>query len=1011
MQRVKTKSSFFLVVISLFLFANKIEAQLGEAKTPLTQSSYFFASEHFSQAGHYYSLVDFYPILKDFRTPAEFYKITADLRLNRQGSEKKLSRFIVNNPTSYLTGTVYYDLATFHFLNGKYSYALKWYNSIKASNVEKGKRNEYYFNKGYTLFATKRYKQAGELFKKIKDVPKYQYDANYYLGYIAYQQEDYNQAIESFNSLAVNKDDTTIAYFQADMNFKLGQFKQAISLAEKGLDNANENETSELSKIIGESYFNLEDYKSALPYLEAYKGKKGKWSNTDFYQLGYTFYRMEQYDKAIKQFNKIISGNNSIAQNAYYHLADCYLKKNKKTSALNAFKSASNLKFDKVITEDAFLNYARLSYEIGNAYENTLTLLTTFLDRYPNNEAKPEVEQLLIDSYVNSRNFDAALLVLKKKSGSKFNGPLQKVYYMKAVSLYQNGIFAESVSFFEKALKIDKDRTIEANCLYWMSLAQYELNNFDAAIDNLKRFENHSFADKVVNYEQLSYHLGYAYFKQKLYEEAIVSFQSFLNQSNIEDAYRRDAMLRVADSHFVLGKYWPAIEMYDNAIRIGVKEGAYAHYQKALGYGFVDRNLKKIETLETLISGYSETLLLDDAYFELALAYTKNNNTSKAIAAYNQLISDYTKSPYRSKALLNKGLVLYNDESLEKAMKVLRQVVQEYPNDEVTRQALRTAKEISIDLATVDEFAAWTKQLKGITLEDNELEQAAFMSANRLYNNNKKKDAQKALESYLIEYPLGPNQLQAKFLLAELYFQESEWAKAIELYIDVLDQSTHEFTEQALVRVTQSMVNNNQKLDAQPYWERLEEIAQFKENQRYSLFNLMQLHYEQERFSQAISYTEKVLALEIIEQKIKWDAYIILARSAVALNDLERATAAYSELEKSPDTSLAVEALYFDAEQKHKKHQYEDSNKVIEKIAQYFSGYPEWGAKSLLLMSQNFYQLDDAFQATFILESILTNFTQFPDIIEQAKSNLENIEAIEAKSNSSINIKNEDEEN
>ena len=116
---------------------------------------------------------------------------------------------------------------------------------------------------------------------------------------------------------------------------------------------------------------------------------------------------------------------------------------------------------------------------------------------------------------------------------------------------------------------------------------------------------------------------------------------------------------------------------------------------------------------------------------------------------------------------LNKQLKL-----LEDAMLVLQKLVQEYPNEEVAQQALKTAKEISIDLATVDVFATWVKQLKGVTLQDNELERASFTAAERLFNDNKKKAAQKALTSYLENYPQGANQLQVSFLSAELYFQE-----------------------------------------------------------------------------------------------------------------------------------------------------------------------------------------------------------------------------------------------
>ena len=1001
------------ILVITFVFVSTsfsvINAQLGVDKVPFTQASYFFASDNYTQANQYLSLVDFYPTLQPFTTTADFYKISTDLRLNRPGAEKKLAAFMIDNPTSYLTETAYYDLASYYFQNGKYTYALKWFTKIKDTDVAMSKRADYYFNKGYTLFATKRYKQAEKLFKKVENEAKYRYDASYYLGYIAYQLEDYDAAVENFNKVTTENGDTTVGYFQADMNFKLGRFDKAIALARKSFANANENQTSELSKIIGESYFNLKDYRSALPYLEVYKGKRGKWSNTDFYQLGYTHYRLGEYEKAIMQFNKIISGANAVVQNAYYHLADCYLKTGKNTQALNAFKSASAFRFDAVIAEDALLNYARLSYEIGNAYENTSLLLTAFLDQYPKNKAVVEIEQLLIDSYVNSRNYAAALKILKKKSGSQFNAALQKVNYLKAIALFQSGLFEESITYFDQALKTKVDRTIEANCLYWSAIAKYELNDFEAVIRELQYFKSHPFAQKVSGAEHLLYQLAYANFKLKNYENSRALFENYLKSPKQTASYKRDALFRLGDSHFALGKYWPAMESYEGAIQMDVSRGMYALYQKALSYGFVERNPKKIEALNQLISDYPKTSLLDDSCFQLALAFTRENNTAKAIETYDILAEGFPKSPYRSRALLNKGLILYNAESLEDAMRVLQQLVQEYPNEEVAQQALKTAKEISIDLAAVDVFATWVKQLKGVTLQDNELERASFTAAERLFNDNKKKAAQKALTSYLENYPQGANHLQVQFLSAELYFQDENWNAAREQYASVLEQPTHEYTEQALVRITQAMVNAEQKSAALPYWKTLEDLAQFQENKRYALFNLMQLYYEQEQFSDAIAYAEKVVVLQSLGQKIKWDAYRVLARSAIALQNTKKATKAYAVLEQAPDAALAVEALYFNAQQKHIAHDYASSNRLIEKIAQDFGNYPEWGAKSLLLMSQNFYQLDDAFQASFILESIVANFAQFPEIVEQAQLDLANLKAIESKNNSSIKVEEENE--
>ena len=95
---------------------------------------------------------------------------------------------------------------------------------------------------------------------------------------------------------------------------------------------------------MGESYFNQKKYKEAIPYLKAYTGKKGKWNNYDYYQLGYVYFMQNDFGNAISYFNKIIDQKNSVSQNAYYHLAEYYLNTDKKTEALNAFASGLNEK-------------------------------------------------------------------------------------------------------------------------------------------------------------------------------------------------------------------------------------------------------------------------------------------------------------------------------------------------------------------------------------------------------------------------------------------------------------------------------------------------------------------------------------------------------------------------------------------------------------------------------------------------------------------------------------------
>jgi len=58
--------------------------------------------------------------------------------------------------------------------------------------------------------------------------------------------------------------------------------------------------------------------------------------------------------------------------------------------------------------------------------------------------------------------------------------------------------------------------------------------------------------------------------------------------------------------------------------------------------------------------------------------------------------------------------------------------------------------------------------------------------------------------------------------------------------------------------------------------------------------------------------------------------------------------------------------------------------------------------KGLILMAKNFDALNDAFQATFILENVIQNFADYPVAVNEAKSLLDSIKKKEEERNSSI---------
>ncbi|MBT8302201.1 MAG: tetratricopeptide repeat protein, partial [Maribacter sp.] len=823
-------------------------------------------------------------------------------------------------------------------------------------------------------------------------------------GYIAYQQDDYEEANERFDQITDPELlDEKLSYYQADMNFKLGKFEEAIALAKKQLPKSDRKEVSELNKIIGESYFNLKQYANAIPYLEEYKGRRGKWSNTDYYLLGYCFYKQDDFDNAIQQFNKIIGGTNSVSQNAYYHLAECYLNSDKKQEALNAFRNASQMDFSPEIQKDAYLNYARLSYEIGNAYEPVPQVIAGYLEQYPKDVHTQEMQELLVDSYITSRNFSGAMALLEKNRNYASKATYQKVAYYRGVELFIDGDYGAALDSFTKSLGSAEDALFRARANYWHAESAYMLNRFDEALAGYTTFKQNASARLTEEFKDVDYNLAYTHFKLKEYGEAITYFNSFSKSGTANQGKLNDSYLRLGDSYFVTSKYWPAIETYNKALALSGPEKDYAAFQKALSYGFVGKSDSKIDELDRFVSRYPNSTLKDDALFELGNSYIAAGKENQGLITYDRLVEGYRGSSLVPQAIMRQGLVHYNSNRNEKALNKFKTVVRDFPNTQEAIQAVATAKLVYVDLGRVDEYAAWVRDLDFVEVTDTELDNASFESADKQNLEGNTSAAIKGYTNYIKQFPNGLHAVKANFNLAQLYFGKNQKENALPYYKFVADLGASEYTEQALTRVCEIYIGTNNYTAALPYLERLEEQADIQQNRTFAQSNLMKGYYGQRNYVQTIAYAEKVLATPSIDNRIKSDAQIMIARSAIQTNDENRAQSAYAEVLNIATGETAAEALYYDAYFKNKSGQNEASNASVQKLAKDYSSYKEWGGKGLVLMAKNFYALDDAYQATYILESVSVNFSEFPEIVAEAQGELAIIKSKEAQSNSSVN--------
>ncbi len=994
---------YFILTLCCFLCVN-IWAQETEIQTNIDAKFHraitLYNNKAYSGAQRIFKEVSETTSKKNVETDADFYDAMCAIKLNQTEANTKVLDFVKKHPYSSKKEKAFLNVGNYYFANRKASHSLKWYSKVDTKLLSEEEHKELNYKMGYALLVSNYLKDAKEKFATLLGDPRYGTDSRYFYGYISYKQENFGEAENNLSQLADNETYKSKAnYYLLDMAFKGGKFEKAAQIGEKVLPNAERDQKSDISKIIGESYFNLEKYEKAIPHLEAYQGKKGKWTNTDYYYLGYSYYKLEDYEKAVSQFNKIIDGQNSTAQNAYYHLGQCYLKTDKKIEALNAFRNASEMDFNPAISADADLNYAKLSYEEGNPYKSTPDVLKDFLAKYPESPEKQEIGGLLVTSYLHQQDYQGAIDYLNANRNEENNRLANEVSLYRGIQLFNEQNLNKALPHLLIATDAVND-TIQNKAHFWLGETEYLLGNYKNAVKNFSAVTN----KQIEEGKSVNYNLGYAYFKLKDYNNGAKYFKNFLEEKIEDNDLNDDASNRLGDSYYATRKYTEAISAYEKVINEGGAGADYAQYQKAMSLGLAGKKEAKITVLKELIKNNTSSNLKDDALFQLAATYTAKGKSSSANTTYEQLLKEHTESSYVPNVLLRQGLLFYNQGNNSKALSKFKRVVADYPSSEEAKQAVTNARNVYVDSGKVNEYAAWVKNIDFVNVSNSDIDNTTYEAAENKFLENKETKATEGFETYLRNFPNGIHAIKANFYLAQLYYKINK-QKSIPNYENVVKQGKNEFSEESLAKLSQLYLEKENWKKAIPLLERLEKEANLDQNIIFAQSNLMKGYYKNKNFAKTVTYAEKVLANEKIDEVVSEDAQIMIARSAIETKDYRTAEEYYTVLDEKATGELKAETLYYKAFFLNAEEAYESSNEEVQNLIANYSKYKYWGVKSYIVMAKNYYRLKDSYQATYILDNVVKNFTQYKDLVEEAKNELSKIKSKEARTNESVNSK------
>ncbi len=966
----------------------------------LDKQKYVAAAEQFSYVQRLHSNTISIPVdsedIRLLRENAQYYEAVCALMLDNQNAESLFLQFIKEHPYNINTPMAYYQIGSSYFDKKNYQKAILWFNKTKLRNLSDREGVAYRFKLAYSYFETQDYTHAKPLFAKLKDeTNSYNKQSIYYYGFISYLHADYRTALSEFGRLKNTSNYRDIyPYYISALSLLDKQYDNAISYATPILDNNNPPFEAELSRIVGAAYFAKSDYRNATIYYQRFQNKDqgATQSSQDSYQMGYSYYRLNQYSRAIDELEKL-EVVDSYFQHGMITLGESFLKTGNKQAARNAFFKASKISFDADLQQEGLFNYAKLSYEL-EFHQVALDAAQEYIKTYPNSKRANEVKTLLGEILLTTKNYKEAIDILESipNKNEDAKEAYQKVTYYRGLEFYNERAFPNAISSFLRSNNYIIDPQIEALSTYWMAEAMYEVRKFGESVEKFEYFLTLPAARNTEVYNYANYALAYASFENDNYKKASTYFLNFLRGNEKDENTISDATLRLADSYFALKDYENALRYYNKIIANHTASVDYALFQRGMIEGLQNKNDLKIATHQSLLQQFPNSNYADDAGFEIAYTYFVKGDLQQSKDKLNAFIDKYPRSSYVPRALVTIGLVQYDQNQDAAALESFKRVVKEYSTTDEAKQALESIKNIYLDKSDADGFLAYANSTNIGNLSTSEQDNITFQAANNRFVKGDYQGTFEAINAYFDKFPKPIQEKYARFIRAESLVKLNRPDEAIPDYEFILNDWTSEFTERALISISKIYLSQKKYNEAIVYLKKLELTTEYKANYGFAINYLMEAYANMQIPDETLRYVDLVKESEKSSEEEKCRANLFAGKAHLLKADTTMALKEFTYVVSKTQTLTAAEAKYNIANLQYLKKDYKASQKTAFELINKMPSYDYWVAKSFILLADNYVALKDDFQAKSTLQSILDNYSnKNDDIIATAKEKFDKL--------------------
>ena len=915
-----------------------------------------------------------------------------------------LKAYLTEYPYNTYEDEVHFMIGAIYTEKNAYQNALKELTKVNNTRLTRPHQELCLFYRGYAYMMQQDFDKGAIYFGQLLSGDKKQTDYLYYYSFCQYRLGHYDEALKGFLALEKEKKyNKSIPYYIAQIYYYQHKIDSARLCAQRVIDEfrqQDENENiAEMHRILGEISYQQNNYSDAIDHLNYYIShpiENVEISRNDYYFLGRSYYLKKDNLKATTYLKQIKNLKDTISESAFFMMGNAYVQLHQIEQARLSYQGALDISLTPALREEAMFNYTLTTAHTSTAIGESAEAFTSFLKAYPKSKHVNEILHLMSQTFMQSKNYQAALNALDSipNPTQEMQETKQYLRYQLGTDAYAQGKMAEVIPWMQILLANAYGDSYKKDAPYFLAEAHYRLKDYKSAGEEINTYLNQPQAQQLSNYVAAMYLKAYVAFNEHQYAQAKKTFTAYVALPDIQDATQADAYNRIGDCCFNARQFGEAIEAYDKAARLNTGGSVYALFQKGYAAGLMHRYDQKIKTLEQLVSRYPKSDYADDALYEIARAQLQKQDNGAAVEAYQKLLAQYSKSNKARQSHIELAMLYRNMGQYDTAIETYKQIIKRYPASEEAYTALAGLEATYMETNRIDEYLAYTKTLgqmnMSITTQDDSLTYAAAELQYMLGNYT---EALKSLSNYLNHYcPGGRYCTTATYYAATAYDHLGKVDEALRKYIDLSQIQGNTYLEEAYSRIASIYLEKKNYSSALDNYEKLSQLSNDHTTIHNARLGMIRCAEELNRTNIVIDVTSLIL-IDTEEKSKTDDAYFHRAKAYITTQQYDLAIADLGQINQQVETATGAQAKYLTAECYYHLGALDNAENEIYSFTQQKTQQQYWLAKALILLSDINLKRGDTFQAQQYLLSLQNNYKNTNDgILDEVANKLARIE-------------------